>query len=326
MHPVNTDLEQVIRERPEELGPWRAYSDWLLQQGHPRGELMARMMEREQHPNVGAEASRERDAAIAALARQLDPELNDGSMLPGSGYRRGFKTRHTLRVFGGKSLVGFEQQVNAPGLRLLRDAILQLEWPIAGAELARVGEVLAGAAFPPGLGQLEVQAHDHIEWGRAERAAFVKLFGACSRLGTFIARSELPVAPGARDLRLTCSPPVAAAIARDAAKAQALALTLTDLDGAAAALEGRLPELRALRVEPVDDALLVAVLAAPWVRQLTKLDLSPLPDTVPSLVAVAPRLLAVPELVLRGVWRGSPQAELLAAAFPRAKLIYNVRL
>ncbi len=324
--PVNLALEALIREQPDELGPWRAYCDWLLAQGHPRGELMARMLEREAQPNVNAAQSRERDGAIAALVKQLDPELDGGFSVPGAGYRRGFKTRHHFRVFGGQSLAELERQVEAPGLRLLRDVILQLELPLAGAELARAGEVLAGAAFAAGLRQLELQGYDGLAWGRAEHAAFVKLFGACSRLSTFVSRAELPVAPRALELRLTCTPAVAAVVVQEAAQVRSLALTLTELEGAAAALGAPLPELRALRLEPLTEPLLGALLGAPFFRQLTRLDLHLLPQVVPALVGEAPRLLAVPELTLRGLWADSPHAAMIAAAFPRARVVPNMRL
>lgn len=87
-------LYAQIREAPDEVEPYLILSDWLLDQGHPRGRLIALQHEQARAPS--AELQTQIDALLEQFRPQLLPPDLDWELLECT-WRLGFVERARLR-------------------------------------------------------------------------------------------------------------------------------------------------------------------------------------------------------------------------------------
>ena len=73
----NSDFERALAEAPEDVQGYRVYADWLIDQGDPRGELIARSLEYDRTRDhklglmIDGFTKRNADVLVGALAPQL---------------------------------------------------------------------------------------------------------------------------------------------------------------------------------------------------------------------------------------------------------------
>ena len=101
--PVNPELERAIDEHPDDDHAWSVLADWLTEQGHPRGELIALQLRAETDPEV-AEAI---EHLLVAHGKPLLGPLashqvtHDGHEAPAFTWRRGFIDRALVSIVDG---------------------------------------------------------------------------------------------------------------------------------------------------------------------------------------------------------------------------------
>jgi uncharacterized protein (TIGR02996 family) len=150
-------LEAAIDEDPDDARAYAVYSDWLQEQGDPRGELIALQQAAEQDPGVAA-------AATACFDEQID---RFGSFTTCEfTWRHGFVRRATLGVSSSQSATFVRELFDHPSGRFIVDLSL---WESAssktlGTTLAVVVErprpalrslsVVAGSTDLETIGQL----------------------------------------------------------------------------------------------------------------------------------------------------------------------------
>lgn len=251
--PRHAGLEAAIAAAPGDEGPWLVFSDWLQQQGHPRGELI-RLDVEVQHATDGA-----RQAALRTRAAQVATTLPFDRELGAAGQRAfGFVTRATV----GYTSAHFVAE--RPG-----DAVLQ--GPAASVE--RLAPLLAhdDARY---LAELSLQTVGPGDWGAVLAVVRARAPRPLARLSLYARQAaELPggeaLPPTVRALKLEAGQLGAEAL-------RAPALEVLDVEAAGfepsvmdALAASELPALKTLRVSarytPLAPALR-PLLSARWPR------------------------------------------------------------
>jgi uncharacterized protein (TIGR02996 family) len=232
VEPRNPELDARILADGDELEPYRVYADWLTQQGHPRGELIAIQL-RLELPGGDRNSLRDREAELLAL-----PEIG-GTWLPRVRciWRRGFVREVRMRRSNADPLL---VAVAHPSCRFLRKVRI-----VHQGDLSKVVRGLLHGA--PALQSLGVTAGEvDLREARApDSLRHLAVRAARVRLGQLVAPGleELDVgAAEAPDLAVVSAPKLATLSAE-------LALWMTG--DAAALVEAageRFPVLRRLRL------------------------------------------------------------------------------
>ncbi|HEY1811360.1 MAG TPA: TIGR02996 domain-containing protein [Kofleriaceae bacterium] len=82
----NFELERALIADPDDVAAYLVYADWLQQEGDPRGELIARMIQAESAPAAETKDDAKLRAATKRLSERLGGELADLN----PSWRRGF--------------------------------------------------------------------------------------------------------------------------------------------------------------------------------------------------------------------------------------------
>src|SRR5688572_14154107 len=88
---VGMPLLEVISASPDDPGTWAVYADLLQTEGHPRGDLVSLMLEREAHPSPQLFEAERRQLGVH-LAALLPATLGDAVI----AWRRGFPSELRL--------------------------------------------------------------------------------------------------------------------------------------------------------------------------------------------------------------------------------------
>ena len=96
--PRNVELEATIAAQPDDAGAYSVLADWLVDRGHPRGELIALQLSAEADPALADAAERHLREHAARLLGPLEPFalVRDGSNDHAFTWRRGFIDRARL--------------------------------------------------------------------------------------------------------------------------------------------------------------------------------------------------------------------------------------
>lgn len=148
-------LEAAIHDAPDDDGTWMVYADWLLAQGHPRGELIAAAL----HANANQAAAREaralldRHRAVFLGPLRRFQRVDDESDTEAFTWRRGFI--HRARFSMGSDEPTRPQLTDAldtllvhPSGRFLQELAIGLKGYFVGDVLDPVFAIIASHGAP----------------------------------------------------------------------------------------------------------------------------------------------------------------------------------
>ena len=101
--PMNPELERAIDERPDDEHAWSVLADWLTEQGHPRGELIALQLRSETDPALASAIEEHMTAHGKPLLGPLVAHqvTHDHHEAPAFTWRRGFIERALVSIVEG---------------------------------------------------------------------------------------------------------------------------------------------------------------------------------------------------------------------------------
>ncbi len=308
-------LEAVIAAAPYDPSGYLVYADWLQARGDPRGELIALQIselteQRDVEAAITALVKRHRASLYGALAAgRTMPKHREPPLI----WRFGFIHRVELeREAKGRPIAPIlEAVLQHPSGRLVTELVLRSDDP---GDLRAALAVLV-RLVPPALRVLELASRAAI----GDLAAVLATASRLERLSVKV-RSRRRVSPGLdRDAGRSVANHVPSSVSRLELRCGTGGVELEDLGPLF--VRADLTSLTHLRIRDARfaDALVPALLAAPFARQLVVLDLGmcELTDaTARLLVAHVPELPALVELWLTRGRMSKLALDLLTAAVP----------